>query len=307
MASGRHHIELYSPAGLFIGFCSQRKYDWYLKKGIATPLDDRRLRLHFEPSFDDGRCEIVDSKDRVVGLCSQKQCARYLREGSVEEVSPTRIRLRDGDGNATDPDFTLLIPAPKREPQCAICDEGDTLAKSHLVPGCLALEFVPQHRYKNDYVFVCGDCSPDVDQWHQTRLTKLFADYGVTNQQFVDPEKRGLRKTAKAILRAKREPGWKEIDPVALERVLEEKLGKPITDETLLDLARLDISVERDGVSSPYAYIVKRLRETGKLADFLTQWREDLIAEFSPSYMSFLYPESFLELVRLSPSNGTSL
>lgn len=288
MATDRYHLELYSPAGLFIGFCNGTKYDWYLRKGIATQIDDRKLRLHFEPSFEgEPKCEIVDREGKVVGLCSQHQSDRYLSEGSVSAVSATRVQLLC-EGS----DFTSLIPVAKRSPQCAICAGEEELSKCHLLPGHLALVFIAQRRFEQDFMFLCIDCAHDVRQWGNTRLEYVLREHKVTATEFVDPDKKTTRNLARKILRAKRKgidfSGWSE----SLKRIL--GTGH-LTDETLAELSHLDVTVERDGSCTAYEHVVNRLRAQGKFADFLQRWQRDFVTEFAPSYLSFCYSESFID------------
>ncbi len=44
-------FRIQTPNGTFIGFCNKDKFEWYLKKEIAERIDDKTIKLTFEPKI----------------------------------------------------------------------------------------------------------------------------------------------------------------------------------------------------------------------------------------------------------------
>jgi exonuclease 3'-5' domain-containing protein 2 len=42
---------LKTPSGVVFGRCSQKRFDWYLKKDLGKKVDDKTIVLNFEPKF----------------------------------------------------------------------------------------------------------------------------------------------------------------------------------------------------------------------------------------------------------------
>lgn len=40
-----------APDGSFIGFCNKKKFEWYIKQDIVTMINDKTIRLNFEPKI----------------------------------------------------------------------------------------------------------------------------------------------------------------------------------------------------------------------------------------------------------------
>src|SRR5271154_4010708 len=43
------NCRLYGPDGLFMAFCDKKRFNWYLKKGLANQIDDKSIQLNFSP------------------------------------------------------------------------------------------------------------------------------------------------------------------------------------------------------------------------------------------------------------------
>ena len=71
------NCKIYSLDDKFLGFCDQKKYDWYVKKELVTVIDDKTIKLNFEPKLNgkDGKFEEyckVEMKTQCV-VCGNKK------------------------------------------------------------------------------------------------------------------------------------------------------------------------------------------------------------------------------------------
>lgn len=45
------NCKIYSQDDKFLGFCDKKKYDWYIRKDLVTIIDDKSIKLNFEPKI----------------------------------------------------------------------------------------------------------------------------------------------------------------------------------------------------------------------------------------------------------------
>jgi len=43
------NCKIYSPNDKFLGFCDKKKYEWYIKKDLVDVIDEKTIKLRFEP------------------------------------------------------------------------------------------------------------------------------------------------------------------------------------------------------------------------------------------------------------------
>ena len=71
------NCKIYSQDDKFLGFCDLKNYEWYIKKNLVTIIDDKSIKLNFEPKINgkDGQFEEyckVEMKTECV-VCGNKQ------------------------------------------------------------------------------------------------------------------------------------------------------------------------------------------------------------------------------------------
>lgn len=59
------NIELYHPGGKLMCFLSNKRANWYLKKGLVKILGDKKIQLLFEPKGDGEPLELLESRSNI--------------------------------------------------------------------------------------------------------------------------------------------------------------------------------------------------------------------------------------------------
>lgn len=100
-----HNYTVLSPDGIEMFRCDKKKFDWYLRKGLATQIDDEVIRLLFQPKGlgwagehfylqdRENKCCCCGSnnqlsKHHVVPYCYRKHMPSNLKDNNYFDVLP---------------------------------------------------------------------------------------------------------------------------------------------------------------------------------------------------------------------------
>lgn len=270
--------EIYDPRGHFIGFCTQRKRNWYLEKGIATVTGDRRITLNFESKLRDGNFEVYDVADKMIGYCSRGRAQWYLEHKLAVPLDDRRLKLVSEDAG---------LKVVRREAQCVVCGGLEAIRKYYVIPSHFKKWFpvARKEHVSNDIVILCEECVPEAEACANDLRAELFEEFGIKEADFLDQRKRRVRLLAGSILRNGVD---REIKLALLSKLLAEigELGPDsLSEERLQALSKIDIVVVRDGARCPAEYIVKKVMERDGLDDFIRRWKDRFVGELAPEYL----------------------
>jgi len=103
MNTAYDNCELWSNIGTFLGYINKRRFDWYIKKGLAGLKSENAISLNFEPSYKREKIELVretcQPKENKCVACGSETELRKFRivPMDIKKLFPINIKAHKCD------------------------------------------------------------------------------------------------------------------------------------------------------------------------------------------------------------------
>ena len=92
--------EMYSIQGELIGYIPANRFNWYIRKGLCTQLNDNAIKINFEPNYKN-KTNIVENESRsgkhnrcvVCGSCENLKKFRVIPK-NIKKLLPDEYKVR---------------------------------------------------------------------------------------------------------------------------------------------------------------------------------------------------------------------
>jgi hypothetical protein len=222
-------------------------------------------------------CEIYKMDGSFFGFCSKIKLDWYLKKNIAEKIEDKEnaIKLKFEPKNL----IVNKVPSIKRENKCYVCGEIEGLLKYHLIPPeykrFLSSEWKLYNNNSTDSISICLDCCGEANSHIHLFKNKLYNEYDVNPDNYIDYNKLELKVLSRKILNNKKN---KEI----LKNKLFLKIGRNLTDKELQEYANCDAFVIYKNTKSPAEYIMLEIIKENKIKEFIKLWKDQFVENMKP-------------------------
>lgn len=241
--------------GKIIGLCGKKKFQWYIKMGLAEIIDDKKLQINFD-HVTESALKIKPNKDSLIE--SQKK-------PEIPELTET-------------PE----IPEPKaRENKCSGCGTLHNLLKFRVIPYTFKRYLPKEYKSHNpfDILPLCNECECYAKKMTEKFKKLLETEYNISPNHFIDQKKAKIKSMAKKILNCK-----KKLNISTSEAMIKltELLGHLPTESELNDISNDNINIIYEEAENEYEYIVRKVIKNGQIYEFIQRWKQNFIENVDP-------------------------
>ena len=256
------NCKMYSRDGVFLAICSSRRKNWYLKKGLATAINDHDFKLTFEQKGDGHVNDIpymLEKKENRCVICGTSEGL------TLHHIVPSCYRKLFPEEYKCSNHFDVVCA-------CEICHD-DYEKKAFLLKKQLIDQFAPE---RSVYV-------PSVEERNKDRARgAIFA----------------IRKYYAKMPEDRKQHLFKILSEYFSQAVTIDNFEHVVQESEFQD----SLSMKKKRVGEPDVQIKASfegfLKEGGHLFSFIVMWRRHFVDTAQPKFLSPNWLENYKTRIR---------